>query len=440
MVSKMSLKYGTIEKLIFIIIVGFCFPIALKASIASSGTIPIYLSDFAFAALALLTVKIMLKRKYRLHTLEGICFYFFMIISIWYLIATIYRYVTGYGFYKSFAAFYRSAVPVCFGAAILGDNNQKRIIAISNIGLSIVFLLKIITDLYWNSTQNDFLINRNVVVYVAVITLFLSEMVWHIHVKTKFLAVCSIANTSYSILFLLISGSRLGAYALIVALVCILLAWRDKIILKRYLVCFGIAAIFLGIILYTDFSNSRYYISRSFNLNTISKSIEVVDNLNLADKEIMEDFSEEIALDDKKTSAMTQDEILVANDSGRFVYWIKGIEKIKMEPLFGTGELSVSVSKEFGGQAPHNFLLEYSIIYGLVGLSAWTFFVLMYIFISLKKMSIPYVIMFISALGLALGMAFFQPFLCTGICPFITWLLLFLLSGSTTIEEPDNAV
>ena len=162
-------------------------------------------------------------------------------------------------------------------------------------------------------------------------------------------------------------------------------------------------------------------------MGTIGDSIKDAKNIddNTYDAiERLTEISENIDMDEY-TEKERMNEILKLNDVGRFSWWKEAMKEIKKSPFVGTGIVTVGNNGLGSNQAAHNFILEYWLIYGGIGLFFWILFVLNILINGIKGLKragyrdrIIFLTVFII---LVCAYSFVQPTLVSAVGPLLVW-------------------
>lgn len=439
-----TIKNNMTQVVLFVLLVGFCFPIPISTEYTSSGIIILYLSDFLAVVLVILsTISVYRDRNQKdaWHKMRAMTCVFFWILVVWCVILTIYRFLADMVFYKAFMNFFRTSVPVCAMGAVLQKDKIKNNIVVLNVSLSVIFIVVMITNLVNNTVVTDILINRNMVVYICILGIFTSALLLFYGQCSTMQKISIAFNTVFSIVYCITSGSRMGAYVSIFSIVGIALIFFRKKTFLLYALYSLSAALIISIMMYTHICDAHFWVLRGFNINTVATSISAENNTDISDSSDKKyvDLLQSIRNEEKTGEELSQEEILIINDIGRIEAWKNGIQRIRENPFFGTGDISVFKS-EGGNQSSHNFLIDYAITYGLVGLVLWVIFVLVMIVPILKKATWKERGLILFVLSTIFGMALLQPFLTTCIGPYVAWLLLYLLCGRVSIEVDSKKI
>lgn len=428
--------------MIFAILVGFCFPITFETTLTNSGKLYIYVSyPLALILFFIVAYEMLFKSKQIKNSREKkIAAIFVGVLIIWSITITIERYIMGMMFYKAFEAFFISIVPLCIYAIVYDKDELKKTIKYANYAVTAIILVVLLACISKQTLITTVLVNRNMVIYVYLIGFLFAGLLPWVDDFTGKAKWSSLFNMVFLTVYCLASGSRMGAYICLLTVLVIIISSKSEN-RTRYLICLGVAGLMLVTMFCTNLWGIRYYVDREFKIDTIISSIRLARDVNekngeAVDNSINELVNTEEAIEDNDYS---QEEKAVRNDAYRFTLWIKGIERIKEAPLFGTGELGVFVADD-SNQAPHNFIIEYAIVYGLGGLLIWIIFVIMLAFRIFFEADIKGRLLVLFTLFLVFGMACFQPFLVTGIGPFIAWLAIYCIFAKVKFDNEEREI
>lgn len=290
----------------------------------------------------------------------------YILIGCLYIIATIIRIIQGQPFYKSMQMAVESYFPISLFFLILYNKfDFKKVINSLITAVTIINLYVFFHVIKENSFRPNIILNTNVVVLLAISSIFINAFYINSYKVNTVQEVRSVFNFCYSTIIILFAGSRTGIVEGIACVFIILFILKKKLMFIR--------AVFLGIIISsiifaTNFGGSQGLMARATNLGTFSVSSKSMSESENQSLEVINSKLQEAV------NEGDQDQILVANDMGRILLWSLAIEEIKKAPFWGTGEVSFLLGYSSSKQSAHNFLLEYTLIYGVIGLLFWLIF------------------------------------------------------------------
>lgn len=414
--------------LFFILIVSFVFPINLATGLTNSGIVVLYLANFIYIYFFIYNLIQIIRRINKLDhkTKELVAIYF--LIGIEYIFITVVRFLSKQYYYKSFVMCFWIVMPLSLFFLVINKNiDRKKFLITLYYSMSTINILSIIYHLFIaRAFKTEFLGNVNIVIFCALIGLILN-ILYGIEIKNK-KSILIIFNFAYYIFIVSISGSRagfiIGSLAVLgVVLYSVIVKRLKKEIILGLLI--GTFISFISII--SNFYYSRDLFFRGINLSTISSSLDEFStgNINIDEiNQIMQNISENNTENDEKK----QQEILLYNDVGRLLYWKEAIKEIKKSPLIGTGNITVGDNGQGSGQTAHNFILEYWLVFGGIGLILWIVYVILVIRniikINLKHKGRGNIYLIFFFLFLVCGYSLLQPTMVSSIGPTLVWSML----------------
>ena len=414
----MKIKYTNIlYSLLFILIVAFVFPISVPVKFTNSGILVLYISNFVYVIFGVVALVKIIKNVNRICISERLCIFIYFLIGTLYFIVTIVRYLRTLYYYKSFEMFFWTMMPLLlFFLIINGFMDRKKTLIAIFYALSFINILSVIYHLFIaKAFKTEFLNNVNILVFCCIIGLFFNAL----YSEIKKNSVIIVMNWVYYIFMIFVSGSRAGIVFGLLAIIGLLLYSLNKKKMKiDFFIGIIIAAILLMLSILFNFHYSRDLFLRGTNLSTISASINEFSDKNAEINEI-----NDIIQDISENRNDSQDKVMVLNDVGRLLYWKAAIQEIEKAPLLGTGNITVGDNGQGSGQTAHNFILEYWLIFGGIGLLLWIILLVMILKNMIKKaksISDTYIIFLF--MFLICGYSFLQPTLVSAIGPTLVWL------------------
>lgn len=423
-VGKRDIKY-----IIFVVMVlSLLIPFNLSTSLTNSGIVKVYLANFIYLYFFGILFFVCLRKwkEFERNTKKQLLLY--TCIGIIYFIVMIVRFLLSTSFYKSLEMFFWTymAISMFFlvRLEILQREKFTRVLFVSITAINVVSFIYHI--LIVRSLRSEYLGNINIIVFFSIIGGFVN-FIYAFNCK-KVNSFWVFFNVFYYTYVFIVSGSRAGLVLGGITTVFLLLYSYHKKILKKE-ISFGIffAIIIATICIYFNFYYSRDLFLRGSNLGTIGDSIKDAKNSDEITYDAVErltEISENVDVDEY-TKEERLNEILKLNDVGRFSWWKEAIKEIKKSPLIGTGVVTVGNNGLGSNQAAHNFILEYWLIYGGIGIFFWMLFVLNILIdgiIRLKRAGYSDRIVFLIAfMVLVCAYSFVQPTLVSAVGPLLVW-------------------
>lgn len=193
-----------------------------------------------------------------------------------------------------------------------------------------------------------------VVMFLPVMATFFEEKL-----TSKFQTVWCILLFSSFIVILVTAGSRSIFWMFVVSMIVLfVISIGDKQRLLCLLSCLLISIIIVGALFALNVGTVRYSIARETGINFLSSTQLSTDPTD--------DFFFDSAEMDELNKATAQ---ISRSDSMRSDLLKMGLDQIKKNPLFGTGHIFFNyyVSGYVFKQAPHNFIVETLVCYGIIG-------------------------------------------------------------------------
>ena len=280
--------------------------------------------------------------------------------------------------------------------------------------------------------------------------------------KNAFSAICLYVHFATLIFCGMVSGARLNYFFIPVILIgSLILLSVNKLFFIRYAVISFLIPVMV-IFISANYSLVIYaQLTRLPITNSVVQlfHIKYIDNTDTSGYENLTPEEEEIytldlsSLIEKSKSADIPDELrskiikqivlLSAKESTgessslRFFAWRESVKDISKNPLFGIGLRQYTASSSDGQLTvdihPHNFILEYSLSFGIIGFLLWAFMIISPLFLSLKKIKFQFwhtsagwctlLSLFFACTG-----AFFQPYFLYACVMTIMYLLIGIYS------------
>lgn len=424
--------------IVFLTIISYIWPIVIPLSFASSGEISLYFSDIIAIAVCVYCLFNIVKGKIK-NNLTYIISFAFVLIGIMFFLETLLRIYKGFAFYKCFEAVFRTLSPLAFGVIVLEDLfKSKNMLFCVNYAISFVNLYSLILHIVQKSIQNMFFGNANILLFFCLLGMMLNGL-FFVYKKNNLLCrcICGFNNIYYIIVFF-VTGSRLGVVFGVIEIVFCFGYFYYKKYAKFYLTTLSISILVISLLWMTNLWNARFLMSRGLSFATIKTAISVVVNTETDTETDEEKISDqEVKPNNASDNTVVDEKVMVENDVGRFSMWKKAVVEIQKSPLYGTGVIGV-YKTGYGNQTAHNFLLEYALIYGVIGLLVWIAFFCVYFFkvfhINHKRNFIG----FVFVLTIIFGFSFFQSTLVSGIGPMIAWITIFIFSLENSKIDMKN--
>lgn len=414
-----------VENLIFVLMLGFMLPITLSVSFTNSGILYIYPSMFVYIVLGILFLSCLRNKAVLKHRLV----LNYLALCVEYVIAFLYRLVSGGDYTNSLMTFFWTIMPVSvFLLLYIGKLNAEKVssnlywaMTVTNI-TSVIYHLLIIKTI-----RSTFFENVNNLVFYCILSVFINTF-YYMNISKKF-SIFYIFNMCYCFFVLIMSGSRGGFLCgIFLAIYYVIFCFFHRELRKPIGLMFLAETVIIVIFLSTNLYYCRSFVERSMQIFGFSRSVEMAQEIKneKSDDEIVESM-----LDSVKEG--NTDEVMAYNDLSRLKMWRNAIDEVKKAPLIGTGKVVVFRSVD-GGQLPHNFILEYCIIYGGIGLILWGMLAIQVIVDAYKKKQrgrFRYLMWF---LFFTMMFSFVEPTLSNAVGPFLVWCGL----GIFLLAAPDN--
>lgn len=224
------------------------------------------------------------------------------------------------------------------------------------------FVCKILVS---NGILYTALINSSITTFMIV--LLLPVVLNHICEKAKkndnyffyYLGLCA------GIVMIFTSGSRALFFLAIVTVVCLLISnIKEKKNFKILLTNVGCAVLIVGLLAQFNIGNTRYALHRECGY-LINVTTSLLSKVALPPSSNTDSPTPPSNMD--KESSQSQ---IVRSDSGRRYAMQFGLDQVRKNPWFGTGDVLFDWTTELGytvQQTAHNFLIETLSCYGIVG-------------------------------------------------------------------------
>ena len=280
-----------------------------------------------------------------------------------------------------------------------------------------------------------FMVNRtfsylpiNAIVFACVFLISIPFLVNNIDKDSRTQKIVFSILLGLSIVFVLLSGSRASFYLLLLTLFAVavfMIIKNRKALLRFFAVIFG-SLIVVALLFAVNFSDVRKNIVREvWFLNTVVKVDEPVSGENENDNDNENDIEELIE---------QQNQQIDRSDTGRKELMIYGINEIKKNPVFGTGDvlyLQQMTDTYIANQSSHNFIIESLVSYGIIG-TVLLMAVFGVLFVkALKEIDIKHKFYLILTAGVLLAFSCIQPLFFNAIVVFPLFIIYSALSISS---------
>lgn len=351
-------KEMVLHTLLYLCYLGGLYPIIIKSSLTNSGIINVYVSYGILLILWCYVYYVWIGKRREYNKIYNHLMMVYLLIGMSYAIITLIRLIRGDTFYKSIQMAVEIFFPVCiFMIIILKQIEWKEMLKIL-LNISTLINLYVVCVIISKGFRSNIPFNTNTVVLLAIINLFYFGFL----TKTKTRILLIIFNISCAIIVILFSGSRTGFYLGITCCLLVFLINKNKKILS---IAF-LSACALSMVIYaTDFGYSQSLTERATNIGSLSAAS---DNTSSDTTVNFEEIDQKL---EDAVSNKDSDQILVASDMLRILLWKNAIYEIKKAPIIGTGEISFYTSPNSPQQTAHNFILEYALVFGDIGLFLW---------------------------------------------------------------------
>ena len=329
----------------------------LISDIFSKGaTILIYLP---FIAAILWKLIFDIKNKVNIKKTINIIYYCF---AVYYVLISVYRFIYSLEIKENLYYFL-----VLFGSIALFMQLSEKNIAIKKATLqnnivsisAIMALIRFICYFLVGPLFLSYPINMNIMTGLNIITMpFLVD--YYKQAKTKKTKIFVLALMCLILVEVLTSSARMMCtLALMVLLVQIIVNFKNKAVFKRLIFTCLCALLVIIIMFVGNVKNTRYAIFREFSV--VKKIVYFIDSAVGTDMN-----NEKLDEEQEMVEAVEQ---IQRSDSMRQDLINMGIEQVKQNPIFGTGNVTYSyfVSGYTIQQSSHNFLIEALICYGIIG-------------------------------------------------------------------------
>lgn len=430
-------------RLTFLIGLFSFIPISIPMPISDSYKMEVNLVELFLPILFLYMSILILKKKYKLSVLMKYIFWIIILFIIYYLFISIYRYSNGYEIKQSLLAWRTTLPPLII--LLLVDS---KIIKIKDVLIDLIllnFLLNIIQLFNIDALRMSPFMG-NIMVYLCVILLLLPTNFYILLVYkslnfSKVIGFIAVFNITLALIFPAIGGSRI-AFSLScgVFLVCMFVySLINKKIFIRGVISLITAVTFLSIVWYANPQGMSFGLYRLFPMDV--EQVSVVDG-DSDSSELTEKQINKLKIINETVQVMQQE--TVASDNIRSYLWKKSLNEILESPLLGKGTMYFEFPNNYNvsQQAAHNFILEYTNAYGIIGL---------FIFLSFIIIPVFYIVRFdynikdigknimkfnlLMSVGIMFAISLFQPTMLI-ISPVIFfWLIISLNYGLVTQDN-----
>lgn len=419
-----------LENLIFAVIIGFMLPISFSVSFTHSGILRVYPSMLVYIILGIFLLIYLREKEIRKNKLV----LNYLALCMMYVFAFLYRYATGGDCVSSLYVFFWTIMPVSIFLLIYaGKLNYLKVSINLYWSMTVTNIVSTIYHLFvLKALRSNFYENVNNVVFYCIAGVFI-YIFYYKNISKKF-SFFYIFNVFYSFFVLIMSGSRLGFLCgILLAVYCVGLCIFSRELRMPTGLALLLEAVICAIFLSTNLYYCQSLVNRGIMIFGISENMDKIAEIkenkgNKGSIESKEEENKEDKLsDDEIISAIEEqvkegntDAVMVYNDLGRIQMWENAIDEIKKAPLIGTGKIAVFRTAD-GGQLPHNFILEYWLIYGGMGLILWIVLMIQIIINTYKRTQIRNFIAFLLFAAFSCAYSFAEPTLSNAFGPFLVW-------------------
>ncbi|MER2076582.1 O-antigen ligase family protein [Psychrobacillus psychrotolerans] len=415
-------------------------PINIPMPISDNGKMEVYLIELFLPVLFFYICSLILKKKYLMSVLVKYLFYLVLVFIVYYFFISIYRYINGYEIKQSLLALRTTLPPLIILLLI-----DSKIIKIKELLIDLILLNLLINIIQLFNIDilrmSPFM--GNIMVYLSVILLLL-PLNFYILLEnksfkySKIISLIAIFNITIALIFPALGGSRIAFYlACGVFLVCMIVySFINKKLFSRAIISLMIAVTFLSIIWYTNPQGMSFGLYRLFPMDV--EQVLVPDDIHNK-SELTEKQKNKLKIIDETVQVMQQ-ETTASNDIRSYL-WEKSIDEILESPLLGKGTIYFEFPNNYNvtQQAAHNFILEYTNAYGIIGLIIFLSFIFVTVLYTTRynfniKDTRKNIIKFnlIMSIGIMFAISLFQPTMLI-ISPVIFfWLIISLNYGLIT--------
>lgn len=363
--------------LCMVLVLGAQLSFSISNSSGVSGSSKVFVVELIVIAFGFYVVFInqLIRKKIRESSkLSRSIFIMLLTFVAYYVVYFIYRIVTRQSLTGSL---YLARVVVETGIIFLSLDYFK--VKSSNVlkGLFLVGLISSLWQIFILFTQ-DGVIRGSIVlgnsnVYNLFMMMIIPALIYTINHQKDNWKWLNLSVLVVSIPVILLTGSRAGFVVLLFMIIMsVLLLMSDVLVKKRILVSLGVLMYTLVSIVGINFFGSQ------ISKNNVSRSISIPYELVMKvmnKKEVIPDEKKDYSKVDLKNSYQFNEEEYVAATAGKSNSYRKewnGLAKdsIMRNPvnfLFGSG-MSVVHTSVSGYQTPHNFILQFMLPFGLIGL------------------------------------------------------------------------
>lgn len=232
-----------------------------------------------------------------------------------------------------------------------------------------------------------------------------------------------------SVVFGLLSGSRASFYLLLMVIfaVAVFLLIKNRKSLILFLSLNLCSLLLVSILFAVNFSDVRKNVIREvWFLNSIVKVDDTESGLNGNDEDELESDIEELI--------EQQNQQIDRSDTGRKELMINGINEIKKNPVFGTGDVLYQqqmTETYIANQSSHNFIIESLVSFGIIGTGLLMAALLMLFVKALKEIDFENKFYLVLTAGALLAFSCIQPLFFNAIVVFPLFLIYSAFSISS---------
>lgn len=279
-----------------------------------------------------------------------------------------------------------------------------------------------------------FLVNKifsympiNAIIFACIFIISIPFLVNNIEIKSHARKIVCFLLLVLSITFVLLSGSRASFYLLVflvlaITVFMIIKCKKNLIPFFSILLC---STVIVTILFAINFKDVRKNVVREvWFLNSVIKVEEPVSDNN-------ENINTEINYDELIDQ---QNQQIDKSDNFRRELFIYGINEIKKNPLFGTGNVLYEQQMNetyIANQSSHNFIIESLVSFGIIGSLLLLGSILLILIHAIKVIDIKSKFFLILTIGVLLAFSCIQPLFYNPIVvyPFFTLITAFCITG-----------
>lgn len=267
-----------------------------------------------------------------------------------------------YGFSLEYTMNFRFVLSHLFIVLIFTkDMINRKVIDYTIIGLFTIFTIYQLVYFGLFMTIRSSKLLGNVNIYLGLLLIMVPYLIYYLsrHKEKNYLTYVVYIGLLLTYFLVPFSGSRSGFFTLSAAIIVSVVIFNKTFSKQRILTIISMIALGLAC---------------TFTMPFITKSAQQVAAIERATKI---HISIENTVQDPKLDGKTNIDDITGekSDNLRAILWEKSIEKVKKDPIMGYGK-TISESTLNGYvvfQRPHNFILEYILIFGLIGTPVYVY-------------------------------------------------------------------